>query len=105
MKLDHCEIGLVVVFKKFIKAQKLGLRSNFHSVTFKDFNIFWLRQASIKRRSSAATIEDLPHLESSSNLEQSLSSKKSESTRKVEFKHIMDLIGTHEVATIFEGLK
>ena len=40
LKLDHCEISLVVVFKEFIKAQKLELRSNLCSITVKDFNIF-----------------------------------------------------------------
>ena len=40
LKLDYYEIDLVVVFKAFIKAQKLGLMSNFYYITFKDFNVF-----------------------------------------------------------------
>ena len=40
LKLDHCKIGLVIVFKEFIKTQKLRLRSSFCSITFKGFSNF-----------------------------------------------------------------
>ena len=61
LKLDPHEIGLVVVFRDFIKAQKLGLRGDFSSITFKEFNKFWSKQSISKRESSENALTDLPH--------------------------------------------
>ena len=40
LKLNFYEIGLVVIFKEFIKIEKLRHRSNFYSITFEEFNKF-----------------------------------------------------------------
>ena len=48
LKLDPCKIDLLVVIKEFIKAQKLGPRSDFSSITFEEFDNFWTRQLSMK---------------------------------------------------------
>ena len=41
LKLDPCEIGLVIFFRDFIKDEKLGLRGDCSSITFEEFNKFW----------------------------------------------------------------
>jgi len=38
LKLDPHEIDLVSVFKEFIKVEKLGLRSDFYSISFEEFS-------------------------------------------------------------------
>ena len=68
LKLDSHEIGLIAIFRDFVKAQKLGLSSNFCPITFKEFNNFWSKQPSMKRRSSVATIADLLNSSLPSNL-------------------------------------
>ena len=114
MKLDPCTIGLVVVFREFIKVQKLGPQSNFCLITFEEFNKFWSKQSSSKRRSSENSIAassspqsgEINHSSSklSSNLEHPSASKKSRSTIKVEFKYfISKIIDSKEVLTIFKG--
>ena len=118
MKLDPHEIGLVVVFREFIKAQKLGLRSNFSAITPEEFNAFWSKQSSSKRRSSESIIaallhslspqlEEINHLcpKLISNLEASSLVKKLRSTNRKEFVCSKENgIGSKEVLDIFKGL-
>ena len=82
LKLEPYQIGLIGIFKEFVGSQKLGLRSEYQSITFKEFSEFWSKQYSSKRRLFELSIATLSHSTSSHLIVNNLSFSKLDSNLK-----------------------